>query len=64
MTPEEKVIATGYTGINFCGDFNAYMGAVELRLKRPVLTHELAELQEEIKEAFREDFLKICRDEI
>ena len=59
MTLQEKIIATGFTGVTFC-DFGDFHAEVERRLGRPVFTHELPALTDEIKEAFREDFLKMC----
>ena len=65
MTEQEKIIASAYTGYIFVGDFAPVHKYIEKKLKRPVWTHELAseEVQREIHEAVRSDFLKITRGE-
>ncbi len=59
MTQREKIIASGFTNVLFC-DMMSLHEEIEKRLGRSVLTHELPALADEIKEAFREDFLKMC----
>ena len=60
LTKAQAVILTGFTG-TMVGDFSDFHKDVELRLGRPVYTHEFAdpEFGEMINELYREDFLKI-----
>ena len=64
MTKEQAIIVTGFTGITAV-DFSLFHEDVEKRLKRPVFTHEFGSggVWEEIKEAYKEDFLKLCYTE-
>jgi len=62
MTLEEKIIASGYTLVMFC-NFGELHTEIERRLNRPVMVHEIPSLEKEIKEAFREDFIKMCKTE-
>lgn len=64
MTKQEKIIVSAYTGVLMC-DFGDVHGYVEEKLGRPIFTHEFADkdIQEEIKEKSKEDFLKICNRE-
>lgn len=61
MTKQEKVIVSAYTGILMC-DFSDVHEYIEKKLGRPVWTHEFADegLNDEIREATREDFLSLC----
>lgn len=61
MTLRERIIVSAYTGVLMC-DFNHVHDYIEEKLKRPILTHELAfeSIQAEIKEKVHEDFLSIC----
>jgi len=63
MTKKEKLIVTAYTGILMVSidDFCEY---VEQLLGRQIFTHEYAshEIWEEIKEASKEDFVRLCRE--
>lgn len=61
LTKEQAVIISAYTGI-ICCPFSDFHAAVEKRLKRPVYTHEFAfkEIMDEIKNAFKKDFVAIC----
>lgn len=58
MTKREAAIITAYTGSVLCNieDFHSY---VEELLGRPVLMHEIPELENEIKEKSKKDFLLI-----
>jgi len=60
LTREQGIILTGFTG-KLCCDFQDFHKDIEKRLGRPIFTHELAdkELWKEIKEAYKEDFMKI-----
>ena len=63
MTKEERLIVGAYTGA-LMTDFSDLHEFIEKRLGRPIWTHELADknIQEELKESVREDFLKLCED--
>lgn len=64
MTNKEKAIVTAYTGIAMLvGDkFDIFHQYIEEKMGRPIWTHELAskEVWAEIKEATREDFIRLC----
>lgn len=64
VTHKEKVIASAYTGTLFC-DFSDMHQYIEEKLGRPVFTHEMAskEIQDEIHEACKEDFLAMLNAE-
>lgn len=61
MTTRERAIVSAYTGYLMC-DFSDFHKYIEEKLGRPVWTHELAspQMQEEIHEATRRDFLELC----
>lgn len=63
MTHEERVIVSAYTGYCMCNmqDVHKY---IELKLQRPVFTHELANVAilAEIREKAKDDFLHLCED--
>lgn len=64
ITDRERAVIMAYTGVAMLvGDKRSiFYGYVEEKLGRPVWTHELAyiEVQEELKDAARDDFLKLC----
>ena len=64
MTTREKVIVSAYTGYLMC-DVTEVHKYIEEKLGRPVWTHELArrDVQEELHEVCREDFLALCKEE-
>jgi hypothetical protein len=63
MTKEEKLIVSAYTG-TLMTDFVDLHEFIEKKLGRPVWTHELANkwVVDELKEAVKEDFLKLCAE--
>ena len=64
MTKRECAIVTCYTGINMLTgeDFDeVYRYLMEL-FGRPVFTHEIPALADEIKERSRDDFIRLCRE--
>ena len=63
MTKEEKLIVSAYTGI-LMTDFDSFHEFIEQKLCRPVWSHELANelVVNQLKEAVKEDFLKICAE--
>lgn len=65
MTDREKAIVMAYTGAcMLTGDklqiFHKY---VEKIMGRPIWTHEMAQLADEIKEKSKDDFIALCADE-
>lgn len=62
LTKEQGVVISGFTGI-LCCQFSDLHQDVEKRLNRPVFTHEFAEkeVKEQIKEAYREDFMYLVQ---
>lgn len=65
MTDREKAIVMAYTGIcMLTGDksqiFHKY---VEDIMGRPIWTHEMGSLADEIKEKSKADFIALCADE-
>lgn len=61
LTEHQAIIIMGYTGISTI-NFSKFHGDVEKRLGRPVWTHQFANkaVMQEVKEAYREDFLALC----
>lgn len=64
MTDKEKAIVMAHTGIcMLTGDkFQIFHKYVEDIMGRPVWTHEMAWLADEIKEKSKPDFLKLCEE--
>ena len=64
MTKQERIIVSAYTGYLMC-DFNDVHKYMEEKMGRPLWTHELAfpEVQDEIRELIKEDFLALCRSD-
>ena len=65
MTEKEKIIVSAYTGYLMC-DFDEVHQYIEQKLGRPVYTHELSSLnvQNEIMNKVRDDFLSLCDPEM
>lgn len=61
VTKEAQIIISAYTGILMC-DFKDMHEYIEEKLGRRVWVHELADpnVQKEIKEAVKSDFLYLC----
>lgn len=66
MTKHECAIVMAYTGACMLQgeDFGIFHKYIEKLLGGPVYTHELADIEvvEEIKEAAKPDFLRLCRE--
>ena len=63
MTVKEGAIISAYTGLLLCESFTPVHEYIEHILGRPVLTHQIPMLQDEIKEKAREDFYEIIRQQ-
>jgi hypothetical protein len=65
MTNEEKAIVMAYTGVCMLTEtkFHIFHEYVEKLMGRPVYTHELGFLADEIKEKAKDDFIKLCEEE-
>lgn len=65
LTAEQAEIVSAFTGVLMMpvGEFHR---RIELKLGRPVWTHEFAnkDLWAEIKEIYRNPFLRICASEV
>ena len=63
MTKRECAIVMAYTGVcMLAGEkFSVFQKYVKEKIGRTVYTHELPELEEEIKEKTERDFLKLCK---
>ena len=59
LTKEQAIILTGFTGIPMVDEFAIFHEDVEKRLNRPVLTHEIPILADEIKQLYSDDFKKL-----
>ena len=64
LTKEQAIIITGFTGILAAHKFSDFTDDVEKRMCRPIWSHEYGDktTAEEIKELYREDFLKLIPD--
>lgn len=64
MTDKEKAIVMAYTGVVMLkGDkIQMFYKYVEKIMGRPILTHEMAKLADEIKENSKDDFMKLCEE--
>lgn len=63
MTKHECAVIMAFTGVAMLkgNDLDIFYEYVAKILGRPVYTHEMAMLSEEIKEAARNDFVQLCR---
>ena len=58
MTRQEAAIVAAYTG-KMLGNFTDYHQYIEKLLGRPVFTHEIPSLMEDIKTAAKQDFINL-----
>jgi hypothetical protein len=65
MTDREKAIVMAYTGVTMLKDdkLQIFYKYVEEIMGRPIWTHEMAQLADDIKEKSKDDFMKLCADE-
>ena len=59
LTKEQAIILTGFTSISMVDEFAIFHEDVEKRLNRPVPTHEIPILADEIKQLYSDDFKKL-----
>lgn len=59
LTKQQAIIISGYTQY-LCCEFSDLHNEIEKRLNRPVFTHELPRLSDDIQAAFKDDFLALC----
>lgn len=61
LTKEQAIIISAYTGFTAC-NFGDVHEAVEKKLGRPIWIHQFGDeaMTEEIRNAFRKDFIAIC----
>ena len=64
MTKREAVVIQAYTGITMLvgDDFQIFAKYCEDLLGHPIFTHEYPDLEEDIKELSKPDFIEICRN--
>ncbi len=62
MTDKEKAIVMAYTGVcMLTGDrLQEYYKYVEDIMGRPIMTHEIPQLTDEIKAKSKADFITLC----
>lgn len=58
LTTEQAIVLTGYTEI-VCCEFSKFHEDLEKRLGRPVFTHEIPSISDEIKLAYKDDFFEM-----
>lgn len=65
MTDKEKAIVMAHTGICMLAGnkFQIFHKYVEDIMNRPIMTHELGWLRDEIKEKSKADFMALCTNE-
>lgn len=59
LTRRQSAVLGIFTG-NLCGDFEAMHEYAEELAGRPVWTHELPDLADELKEKAKAEFMAIC----
>lgn len=57
LTTEQAIVLSGFTGVLCVNDFSLLHIDINKRLGRPVYTHEMPDIINEIKEAYRADFM-------
>lgn len=65
MTDKEKAIVMAYTGVcMLSGDkFQIFHKYIEDIMGRPIMTHEMAFLEDTIKERSKADFIALCKSD-
>ncbi|HDR8927274.1 DUF7736 domain-containing protein [Burkholderia vietnamiensis] len=63
LTKEQAVVITGFTGI-VCCKFSDFHADAERRKGGPIWTHEFASNRDELRELYRDDFMKLLPDDV
>ena len=63
MTEREGAVLSAYTGILMCKTFSPVHEYIEEIMGRPVWTHEIPMLADEIKEKSKEEFSWIIKEQ-
>lgn len=63
MTEREGAVLSAYTGILMCKTFSPVHEYIEEIMGRPVWTHEIPMLADEIKEKSKEEFSRIIKEQ-
>ena len=63
MTEREGAVLSAYTGILMCKTFSPVHEYIEEIMDRPVWTHEIPMLADEIKEKSKEEFSRIIKEQ-
>ena len=63
LTKEQAVIISAYTGILHGPVMSELHEYIETKLGRPVMTHEIPSVLEQVKNLATKDFLDICYKE-
>ncbi|MNG11674.1 hypothetical protein D3C84_952270 [compost metagenome] len=64
LTLEQAIVISAYTGFLVAPNFGLVHEAIEKKLGRPVWTHEIPATHDEIREAFKDDFLSLVPQEL
>ena len=59
LTQEQAIVLTGFTAIVMVRNFSDFHEDVEKRLGRPIMINEFEGEEEEIREAYRKDFMRL-----
>lgn len=63
MTKREGAVISAYTGVFVCKEFGDIHAYIEEIMGRPVWTHEIPGLQEEIKQRSEKEFKEIIENQ-
>jgi hypothetical protein len=65
MTDRERAIVMAYTGdVMLTGEkMKVFYDYLREKFGRPIYTHEIGYMSREIREAAKDDFVKLCKDE-
>ena len=63
MREREGAVLSAYTGILMCKTFSPVHEYIEEIMGRPVWTHEIPMLADEIKEKSKEEFSRIIKEQ-
>ena len=63
MTVREGAVISAYTGVLVCKDFSSVHEYIEEIIGRPVFTHEIPDLFDEIKRKSKAEFEEIISEQ-